>query len=124
MSEYSRGHPMLSCLDWSDDNFCKNGQAKEEPMQKQYAWRKHFNGLAPNDVKRLKALKGENGKLKRLLAESDLEIAAGSLHETETLRQALAARELATDPRCQMPSPRRRVDQRETSVAAGSAVAI
>jgi putative transposase len=37
-------------------------------------WRKHFAGLAPADVKRLKALKLENAKLKRLLAERDLEV--------------------------------------------------
>lgn len=39
-----------------------------------YIWRKHFAGLAPNDVKRLKALELENAKLKRLLAERDLEV--------------------------------------------------
>ena len=39
-----------------------------------YLWRKHFAGLAPADVKRLKALESENAKLKRLLAERDLEI--------------------------------------------------
>ena len=39
-----------------------------------YAWRKHFGALAPNDVKRLKALEAENAKLKRLLAERDLDI--------------------------------------------------
>ena len=37
-------------------------------------WRKHFAGLAPVDVKRLKALELENAKLKRLLAERDLEV--------------------------------------------------
>jgi putative transposase len=39
-----------------------------------YAWRKHFVELAPNDVKRLKALETENAKLKKLLAERDLDI--------------------------------------------------
>jgi hypothetical protein len=38
------------------------------------SWRKHFAGLAPADVKRLKALELENAKLKRLLAERDLEV--------------------------------------------------
>ena len=33
-----------------------------------------FAGLAPADVKRLKALELENAKLKRLLAERDLEV--------------------------------------------------
>lgn len=39
-----------------------------------YTWRKHFNGLEPSDVKRLKALEAENAELKRLLAERDLEL--------------------------------------------------
>jgi putative transposase len=39
-----------------------------------YLWRKHFTGMAPADVKRLKGLESENAKLKRLLAERDLEI--------------------------------------------------
>jgi putative transposase len=39
-----------------------------------YAWRKHFGELAPNDVKRLKALEAENARLKRLLAERDQDI--------------------------------------------------
>ena len=39
-----------------------------------YLWRKHAAGMAPADVKRLKALESENAKLKRLLAERDLEI--------------------------------------------------
>jgi len=39
-----------------------------------YLWRKHLAGMAPADVKRLKALESENAKLKRLLAERDLEI--------------------------------------------------
>jgi putative transposase len=39
-----------------------------------YAWRKHFGGLQPADVKRLKALELENAKLKKLLAERDLDI--------------------------------------------------
>ena len=37
-------------------------------------WRKHFAGMTPADVKRLKALELENAKLKRLLAERDLEV--------------------------------------------------
>src|SRR6185312_12675980 len=39
-----------------------------------YVWRKHFAGMAPADVKRLKALELENAKLKRLLPERDLEV--------------------------------------------------
>jgi transposase-like protein len=39
-----------------------------------YNWRRHFAGLEPADIKRLRALEGENSKLKKLLAERDLEI--------------------------------------------------
>jgi transposase-like protein len=39
-----------------------------------YAWRKHFGSLEPADVKRLRQLEQENGRLKRLVADRDLEI--------------------------------------------------
>ena len=39
-----------------------------------YAWRKHFGQLEVTDVKRLKALELENSRLKKLLAERDLDI--------------------------------------------------
>ena len=39
-----------------------------------YAWRKHFGQLEPTDVKRLKSLEQENARLKKLLAERDLDI--------------------------------------------------
>ncbi len=39
-----------------------------------YAWRKHFGALDVADVKRLKALELENSRLKKLLAERDLDI--------------------------------------------------
>ena len=39
-----------------------------------YAWRKRFGELEAADVKRLRQLEAENSKLKKLLAERDLEI--------------------------------------------------
>jgi len=39
-----------------------------------YAWRKRFGDMETNDVKRLKELETENGRLKKLLAERDLAI--------------------------------------------------
>ena len=39
-----------------------------------YLWRKRFGKLEPADVKRLRQLEVENGKLKKLVAERDLEI--------------------------------------------------
>jgi putative transposase len=39
-----------------------------------YAWRKRFGGIQANDVRRLKQLEAENARLKKLVAERDLEI--------------------------------------------------
>jgi len=39
-----------------------------------YAWRKRFGTLEAADVKRLRQLEQENGRLKKLLAERDLDI--------------------------------------------------
>jgi putative transposase len=39
-----------------------------------YLWRKKFGQLDPADVKRLRQLEQENAKLKKLVAERDLEI--------------------------------------------------
>lgn len=50
--------------------------AKKSKVSEQtiYTWRKHVGQLEPSDVKKLKALTAENAKLKKLLAERDLEI--------------------------------------------------
>jgi len=39
-----------------------------------YTWRKRFGGLQTRDVQRLRELEKENARLKRLLAERDLEL--------------------------------------------------
>mgnify|MGYP006287433133 CR=1 FL=1 len=39
-----------------------------------YAWRKHFGSLEPADVRRLKHLEQENGRLKKLVADLTLDI--------------------------------------------------
>jgi putative transposase len=39
-----------------------------------YAWRKRFGEMVSDDVKRLKMLEAENVRLKKLVAERDLEI--------------------------------------------------
>jgi putative transposase len=46
-----------------------------------YTWRKKFGGMDVSDARRLKGLEEENRKLKKLLAESMLDVA--------TLREAL-----------------------------------
>jgi transposase-like protein len=39
-----------------------------------YGWRKHFGTLEPADIKRLRQLEQENGRLKKILADRDLEL--------------------------------------------------
>jgi len=39
-----------------------------------YGWRKHFGTLEPADVKRLRQLEHENSRLKKMVADRDLEI--------------------------------------------------
>ena len=39
-----------------------------------YAWRRRYGAMAESEVRRLKELEKENGRLKRLLAERDLEL--------------------------------------------------
>ncbi len=50
--------------------------AKKHGVSEQtiYAWRKRFGMLEAVDVKRLRQLEQENAKLKKLVAERDLEI--------------------------------------------------
>ena len=53
-----------------------SGVAKRHGISEQtiYTWRKRCGGFQPNDVWRLKQLEGENARLKKLVAERDLEI--------------------------------------------------
>ena len=39
-----------------------------------YGWRKHYGTLEPADVKRLRQLEQENGRLKKMVADRDLEL--------------------------------------------------
>jgi putative transposase len=39
-----------------------------------YTWRKKYGGMEVSDAKRLKALEEENAKLKKLLAESMMDV--------------------------------------------------
>lgn len=42
--------------------------------QSLYRWRKQFTGMEVSDVKELRRLRDENARLKKLLAERDLEV--------------------------------------------------
>jgi hypothetical protein len=50
--------------------------AKKHRVSEQaiYIWRKRFGTLQPADIKRLRQLELENAKLKKIVAERDLEI--------------------------------------------------
>lgn len=50
--------------------------AKKHKVSEQaiYTWRRRFGAMEPADVKRLRQLELENAKLKKLVAERDLEI--------------------------------------------------
>ena len=50
--------------------------AKKHGVSEQaiYTWRKRFGTFDANDVRRLKQLEAENARLKKLVAERDLEI--------------------------------------------------
>ena len=39
-----------------------------------YKWRSRYGGMEPSDAKRLRSLEEENAKLKKLLAESMLDV--------------------------------------------------
>jgi putative transposase len=51
--------------------------AKKHGVSEQtiYVWRKRFGTMTADDTRRLRALEQENGRLKKLVAERDLEIA-------------------------------------------------
>lgn len=50
--------------------------AKKHGLSEQtiYVWRKRFGTMTAPDTKRLKALEAENGRLKKMVAERDLEL--------------------------------------------------
>ena len=50
--------------------------AKKHKVSEQtiYTWRKRFGAMEASDVKRLRELERENARLKKLVAERDLEI--------------------------------------------------
>ena len=53
-----------------------SGVAKRHGISEQtiYTWKKRFGGFQADDVRRLKQLEQENARLKKLVAERDLEI--------------------------------------------------
>ena len=54
-------------------DLCRKGGFSDATF---YKWRTKFGGMDVSDARRLKDLEGENAKLKKLLAEAHLDIAA------------------------------------------------
>jgi putative transposase len=52
---------------------CREHGSSEQTF---YRWRKKFGGMTVPDTQRLRELENENARLKRLLAERDLEVDA------------------------------------------------
>ena len=50
--------------------FCRKAGISEATY---YNWRKKYGGLGPSELRRLKQLEEENGKLKRLVADLSLD---------------------------------------------------
>jgi putative transposase len=66
---------MVAALRDADETSVAAAAKKHKVSEpKTYAWRQHFNGMEPADIKRLEALEIENGRLKKLLAERDFDI--------------------------------------------------
>jgi len=64
LQEATRGEKTVASL-------CKDKGISEATF---YAWRQKFGGLSHREVQRLKELEKENARLKKLLADRDLEI--------------------------------------------------
>ena len=66
---------MVKILREADRSRCRRSRSGTAISdQTIYAWRKRFGTLEPVDVKRLRQLEHENARLKKLVAERDLEI--------------------------------------------------
>jgi transposase-like protein len=67
--------PMVAILREADEQSVPDVAKKHgASAQAIYGWRKHFGTLEPADVKRLRQLEQENGRLKKMVADRDLEI--------------------------------------------------
>jgi putative transposase len=66
LREAERGEMSIGAL-------CKKYGIAEQTF---YRWRSKYNGMDVQEARKLKELEGENARLKRLLAERDIEIDA------------------------------------------------
>ena len=79
-SESHEEEPIQRRPDGQDSARCGHGPVAEVATrhavseQTIYAWRKRYGELEVSDVRRLRELEQENARLKRIVAERDLEI--------------------------------------------------
>ena len=59
------------CKTSSIGELCRKHSVSEQTF---YRWRRKYGGLSVSEARRLKGLEKENSRLKRLLAERDIEI--------------------------------------------------
>ena len=59
------------CKTSTVQEICRKNGVSEQSF---YRWRNKFGGLSVSEARRLKELEKENARLKRLLAERDLEL--------------------------------------------------
>jgi putative transposase len=64
LQQAERGHKTIAAL-------CQEHNITETTF---YRWRKRFGGMSASEAQRVRELEKENSRLKRLLAERDLEV--------------------------------------------------
>jgi hypothetical protein len=55
------------------EGVCLRGRSAAVSEPTYYRWRKEYGGMKLDQARRLKQLEGENARLKRLLAEAELD---------------------------------------------------
>jgi putative transposase len=74
-------------------NLCRNHGMSEDTF---YAWKAEFGGMTVSDANQLKALKDENARLKKLLAEQMLDAASLAIGGYSRCYVAMASRRGST----------------------------
>jgi putative transposase len=67
-------HQIVGALKQAEAGMPVNGICRELGIARAtfYRWQAKYGGMEPSDLKRLKELETENGKLKQMYAESEL----------------------------------------------------
>ena len=59
-----------------------------------YAWKKKYGGLMPSEMKRLRQLEEENGRLKRIVADLSLDVVSNTRRRHDEMLQDVIKRKL------------------------------